>query len=634
MLQFIRSKAGSFFVKILFVLLIGSFGIWGIGDFLRQRPQDTAIITVGSTKIRGDEIDREVRQQLDRMRQSTGSSLTIAQAKQFGLIDNVVETMINRALMDQAAESEHIVISDRQLVDAMEQEKAFQGPDGKFDRNTFQSLLRENRLTEAQYAGLKRTDLPRILVSKPAVDLESVPTVLTDFIYKIKNEQRTADWVYLPNASAKDLPSPDDAALKDYYDKHKDVFTAPELRAFTLLPMVASDVAGEIKITDDQLKDSYQQRLEEFTKPEKRHVMQMLLPDEKTAYAATAALASGKDFAQVAKDIAKQDPSTVDLGTVTKKDLPPGSADLAFAAKEGEITKPSQTLFGWVIVKVSGIEPGGVKSFDEAKGTVEKDLRKDAESEALYKLSNKVQDAISAGADLSQIAEQFKLKPVNVAAMDDEGNGPDAKPVSGLPIPVQTLLQTVNETPKDQVSTVAEAPGGIGFYAVKVTGITPAALKPFDQVKDQVKEAWLADQRKVKIEAQAKSLLDAVKPDTGLGKAAAAQKLQVSTSPAFTRENRNNDVKLPPTLIAQLFHLKVGEAATDDGPAGTYVAQLKTIQAADPATDKTGPERQADELKNDLNGELLAQFEAALRNRYKVEIKQAALDALFQTGQP
>jgi len=634
MLQFIRSKAGSFFVKILFVLLIGSFGIWGIGDFLRQRPEDTAIITVGSTKIRGDQIDREVRQQLDRMRPMTGATLTIAQAKQFGVIDNVVQTMINRALMDQAAETEHIVLSDRQLIDAMQQEKAFQGPNGKFDRNTFQSVLLSNHLTEAQYDGLLRADLPRILVSKPASDLESVPTVLTDFVYKIKNEQRTADWVYLPNASAKDLPTPDDAALKNYYDKHKESFTAPEFRGFTLLPMVSADVAGDVKITDDQLKDSYQQRLEEFTKPEKRNVMQMLLPDQKTADAAAAALASGKDFVQVAKDIAKQDPSTVDLGTVAKKDLPPGSADLAFAAKEGEITKPSQTLFGWVIVKVSGIEPGGVKSFDEAKDTIERDLRKDAESDALYKLSNKVQDAISAGADLNQIAEQFKLKPVSVPAMDADGNGTDGKPVGGLPIPVQTLLEPVNETPKDQVSTVTEAPGGIGFYAIKVTSITPAALKPFDQVKDAVKESWLADQRKEKVEAQAKALLDAVKPDAGLDKAAAAQKLQVATTPAFTRENRSNDVKLPPTLITKLFRLKIGEGAVDDGPAGTYVAQLKTIVPADPAADKTGPQREADELKNDIDGELLAQFEAALRNRYKVEIKQAALDALFATAQP
>ena len=51
MLQFIRSKAGSFFVKLLFVLLIGSFGLWGVGDFLRQTPRDATLISVGEREL-------------------------------------------------------------------------------------------------------------------------------------------------------------------------------------------------------------------------------------------------------------------------------------------------------------------------------------------------------------------------------------------------------------------------------------------------------------------------------------------------------------------------------------------------------------------------------------------------------
>ena len=37
MLQAIRSRAGSFVVKLLFGLLILTFGIWGIGDIFRTR---------------------------------------------------------------------------------------------------------------------------------------------------------------------------------------------------------------------------------------------------------------------------------------------------------------------------------------------------------------------------------------------------------------------------------------------------------------------------------------------------------------------------------------------------------------------------------------------------------------------
>ena len=46
MLQAIRSRAGSYVVKILFALLILTFGIWGIGDIFRNRGSDTVVATV------------------------------------------------------------------------------------------------------------------------------------------------------------------------------------------------------------------------------------------------------------------------------------------------------------------------------------------------------------------------------------------------------------------------------------------------------------------------------------------------------------------------------------------------------------------------------------------------------------
>ena len=51
MLQFIRNFAGSWVVKILFVLLILSFGIWGIGDVFRSTTP-TTVAEVGKERDR------------------------------------------------------------------------------------------------------------------------------------------------------------------------------------------------------------------------------------------------------------------------------------------------------------------------------------------------------------------------------------------------------------------------------------------------------------------------------------------------------------------------------------------------------------------------------------------------------
>src|SRR5260370_14561957 len=64
-LQAIRSRAGSLVVKLLFGLLILTFGVWGIGDIFRNRPTETVIVTVGDQKIHGQELQAAVRRELD-----------------------------------------------------------------------------------------------------------------------------------------------------------------------------------------------------------------------------------------------------------------------------------------------------------------------------------------------------------------------------------------------------------------------------------------------------------------------------------------------------------------------------------------------------------------------------------------
>ena len=53
----------------------------------------------------------------------------------------------------------NIQVPDAALRQATFDTKAFQGPNGQFDRATFQSVLRNNSYTEARYLKLLRTDL-------------------------------------------------------------------------------------------------------------------------------------------------------------------------------------------------------------------------------------------------------------------------------------------------------------------------------------------------------------------------------------------------------------------------------------------------------------------------------------------
>ena len=49
-----------------------------------------------------------------------------------------------------------------------------------------------------------------------------------------------------------------------------------------------------------------------------------------------------------------------------------------------------------------------------------------------------------------------------------------------------------------------------GYVVGRVDGVTPAALKPLDQVKDQVVKAWEATERKIRQQRLADELVAAV----------------------------------------------------------------------------------------------------------------------------
>ena len=55
MLQFIRSKVTSIFIKVLFGILILSFAIWGIGDIFLGNRDGEAVISIGDKDYNANE---------------------------------------------------------------------------------------------------------------------------------------------------------------------------------------------------------------------------------------------------------------------------------------------------------------------------------------------------------------------------------------------------------------------------------------------------------------------------------------------------------------------------------------------------------------------------------------------------
>ena len=628
MLQAIRTRAGSIIVKVLFGLLIISFGFWGIytrSDYFQGHSPDTVIATVGDDSIRAEDLQRVLQPAIERLRTQLGGTLDQQQIKQLGVVDTMLGQLIDRDLLDQEAHRLRLDVSDEVIRSAIYDNPAFKGPDGRFDRNLFNQVLIMNRLTEDQLIARLHRDLPRADMLQAITAGIAVPRPVAEALYRYRGEKRLADIVGFPVAGVNDVGQPSDADLTKFYESHPDLFRAPEFRAFTVAGLGPGDVVKPGDIPEDKVREEYEQRKDEFETPEQRDVQQILASSEEKAKEAEAALAAGKDWNEVATTIAKQDPETIDLGLMKRQDLPQPLADVAFELPLNQPSDPIKTSLGWHILRVVKIDPAATQTFEQAKPQIEAELAQQEGADKLEKLGNQVDDALAGGMPLADAATKFGLKLTTVAAADVNGTDPDGKPVA-LPEPKEEIMKTAFATEQGDTSRVTQAQDGT-IFALHVDKVIPPQVRPLADVHDKAVAAWQADQKREAVKKQAEDLAAAVNPDTPLAKVAGDRKLTVTPSPPLSRDAQNA-APAPPVLISKLFAAKKGGVVTATDANGAYVAQLKEIQVPENPPDAaiTGL---SDQLAGEARVDALGEFTEALRSRYPVQIKRDALDRMF-----
>ena len=183
MLNVLRQKAGSWVVKVLLLLLVVSFAIWGIGDVFYGGAQNPTVATVGSSEISAGELADAFNRSLNNLQQRLGSTIDREQAIQLGLMQQALQDLITRRLIDLRAREMGLTVADDTLRQLVTEDPLFHSA-GQFDRDRFEQLLRANGMTEQGYLASLRQDVVRSTLTASLAGPVSVPASLVDAIYR------------------------------------------------------------------------------------------------------------------------------------------------------------------------------------------------------------------------------------------------------------------------------------------------------------------------------------------------------------------------------------------------------------------------------------------------------------------
>ena len=616
MLTAMRSKAGGLVAKVFIGLLAASFAIWGISDVFRTKVEDT-LVTAGETEIGAQAFQQRFREALARMSQAARRTISPDEARQMGIDRQILVQLIREAVLREAVRRLGLDLPADFIARRVAAMPQFQTPDGGFDVQRFRQALAAAGLTEAEFVAQERTALLGNGLSAAVTANMPVPEVLIEQVHAHRNAMRDARFVRF-TADETRLKAPDEAALKKFYEENRTLFATPERRVLRVLALLPEKMLDKVKVEEEELRQLYEAQKSRFEQPEKRTVEQVRFDTEAEAKKAHEALTGGKlTWEELLRQRKVKDAK---LGTFTKKSFPISEmADAVFALKEGAVSAPVKTPLGVFLVRVTKVQPAKTRTFDEARGVLEKHQKLEKARDLIAEMYDRIEEARASGTTLADIARELGAPFVVTPPVAADGTGEDGKPVA-LPVAKLLLPQAFRAEPgADNEPVHTEDDGYVWFEVEKVI---PPGTAPFEQVKARVKELYTARQLAEQLKERAQALKKQAEGGTSLEQIARELGGKVESIEKVKRNDARPD--FPGEAVKALFAAKPGHFAVaisaDGRTAWLIEAKERPLEKLDADSSEAKAIRTV--LAQGLAADMGAQFIGALQETYDVQINQ------------
>jgi len=554
------------------------------------------------------------------------------------LRSNILEQLIQQRVIDNYLDEAGYQISDEHVTAMIQRAPDFQ-VDGKFDIETYRTLLAQAGYEPAQFEASQRMTLRREQLQRAIRGSALVSPAEYRRYLNLVAEQRVVSLATIDVQSVQDEVVVTDELITAYYDDNPALYQLPETADVEYVEVARNDVAASVTVSEQDLQDYYDLNKDRYLQDEQRqarHIL-VLLGDDEDASEATARellarVTAGESFEDVARANSQDGGTAVqggDLGVLTRTQLPGELGSAIFSMDEGAIDGPVKTDFGFHIIRLDRILERGPLPLDQVRGELTTELQ-DQQAESLFReLERKLSDALFDATDIRSLAATVGTEMKSVTGFTRLGGEPFGDSQTAIDaifdesVLAGSLLSEIVEIDANRSAVFA------------VTNHQEATRQPLDDVRDAIGAALTSQQAETLMDAKAGEMLAALA--TGEDFAAAAQRIG-ATPEAPTVMTRNAEDADQSIAVAVFTALKPTQGNPTTGStrntSGGFT--VYSVDAVIPGRPEAIPLADRDAGKLQLAdqsgiGDFIA-FVQALRAEADVEINQDALAAqdLFQ----
>ena len=629
MLTLLRKSIGGWVAKIFILLLVASFGVWGVSGAIIGGLSGS-VIQVGKTSVSANDYALAYERARFGLSRQIGRLLTREEARIFGIETNVITQLLSGAVLDESARKMGLGLSDKNLASLIGEDKAFQDASGNFNRRVLTEQLRQLRISESDYVENRQAVAVRNQLLEGISANTKTPQAYIEAFDAYRNEKRLFEYVVLSPDVLTETPTPTPQDISAHFDKNKSDYVAPEYRKIVIVKLEAEDVADAESITPEEVAKAYEEQKSGFTQDEKRTIQQLSLDDDAQGNAILKRINEGEPFTAILEEMGKTE-KQITIGEYTEKNLPDTSVGkVAFALELNKVSEVVTGIFGPVLLRVTNITAESVKPLAEVESDLRKRLAITKAADELFDIHDKLEDERAAGDNLTEAAAKVNLTSRTIEKIDSKGRDENGELVADIPQSAKLVgeaFKTAEGVEADPISL-----GSSGFVWYEVKEIISERQKKLEEVSELVSKSWIEEKTASAVEKIATDLNSRLTSGEEFA-AALAGILPTSTetetkvatvekSVEMSREDTSDD--LGKTAIRAGFAIAGQKTTLAVGAKkGTHVV-LKVSNIIKGEGNSVGP-AEIKRLDEAVGDDLLNQLISDLRDKETVTVNQSAV---------